>query len=79
MNTSSAARIGFVGEACIPMGTKYHVACPIDYVLIWVGNNIVKEEVHRLICGNGGLCLVSSDGAEGNKEFVSGRTCIVQQ
>ncbi len=79
MSTSSAARIGFVEEACIHMGTKYHVASPIDYAVIWIGSNIVKEEVRRLFCGNGGLGLAGGDGTEGNKEFVMDRPCVVQQ
>ncbi len=67
MSTSSAARVGFVEEACIRMGTKYHATCPIDYAVIRIGSNIVEEEVHRLFCGDGGLGLASSDGAESNK------------
>ncbi len=67
MSTSSAVRIGFVKEACIRMGTKYHVARLIDYAIIWIVSNIVKEEVHRLFCGNSGLGLVGADGAESNK------------
>ncbi len=46
------------------MGTKYHVACTIDYVVIKVGSNIVEEEVHRLFCGDGGFGLAGSNGAE---------------
>jgi hypothetical protein len=76
--TSSAARISFVEEACICMGTKYHVTCLIDYAVIWIGRNIVKEEVHRLFCGNGGLGLACGDGAESNKEFVIDCPCVVQ-
>ncbi len=49
------------------MGTKYHVACMIDYATIRIGSNIVKEEVHRFSCGNGGLGLAGSDGAKHNK------------
>ncbi len=49
------------------MGTKYHVACPINYAVIWIGSNIVEEEVHRLFCGDGGLGLAGSDGAESNE------------
>ncbi len=79
MNTSSAMRIGFVEEAGIRMGTKYHVACLIDYAIIWIGSNIVKEEVHRLFCGDGGLGLAGGDCAEGNKEFAINRLCVVQQ
>ncbi len=56
MSTSSAARIGFVEEAYIRMGTKYHI-----------GSNIVEEEVHRLFCGDGGLGLAGSNGAESHK------------
>ena len=67
MSTHSAARVGFVEEACICMGTKYHVACTIDYAVIRVGSNIVKEEVHRLFCGDGGLGLVGSNGAKRNE------------
>ncbi len=67
MSTSSAARIGFVEEACIHMGTKYHVACPIDYAVIWIGSSIVEEKVHLLFCGDGGLGLAGSDGAESNE------------
>ncbi len=67
MSTRSAARAGFVEEACICMGTKYHVTCPIDYAISRIGSNIVKEEVHCLFCGNGGLGLAGSDGAESNK------------
>ncbi len=67
MSTSSAAEIGFIEEACICMGTKYHVACSINYAIIWIGSNIVKEEVHCLFCGNGGLGLAGTDGAESNE------------
>ena len=67
MSTSSAGRIGFVEEACIPMGAKYEFVCSIDYAVIWIGSNIVEEEVHRLFCGNGGLGLAGSNGAESNK------------
>ncbi len=67
MSTSSAARIGFVEIACIRMGTKYHVTCLIDCAIIWIGSNIVKEEVHHLFCDNGGLGLVGSNGAESNE------------
>ncbi len=67
MSTSSAVGIGFVEEACIRMGTKYHVACLIDYAIIRIGRSIVKEEVHRLFCGDSGLGLASSDGAESNE------------
>jgi hypothetical protein len=42
-STCSAARVGFVEEACIHMGTKYHVACMIDYAVIRIGSNIVKD------------------------------------
>ena len=66
MSTSSAARIGFIEEACIHMGTKHHVACSIDYAIIWIGSNMVEEEVHHLFCGNGGLGLAGADGAESN-------------
>jgi hypothetical protein len=64
MSTSSAARIGFVEEACIRMGTKYHVACLIGYS---VGSNIFEVEVHCLFCGNNGLSLAGGDGAERNE------------
>ncbi len=79
MSTSLAARIGFVEEACIQMGTKYHVALLIDYAVIWIGSNIVKEEVHRLFCGNGGLGLVGGNGAESNEQFVIDCPCEVQK
>ncbi len=64
MSTSSAVRIGFVEEACIRIGTKCHVACSIDYAIIWIGSNIVEEEVHRLFCDNSGLGLAGGNGAE---------------
>jgi hypothetical protein len=67
VSTSSAARIGFVEEAYIHMGTKYHVACSIDYAIIWIGSIIIKQEVHHLFCGYSGLGLASSDSAESNK------------
>ncbi len=67
MSTSSAARISFVEEACIRMGTKYHVSCSIDCAIIWICSNIVEEEVHRLFCGNGSLGLAGDNGAESNK------------
>ncbi len=78
MSTCSAVRVGFVEEACTRMGTKYHDACPIDYALIRIGSNIVKEEVHRLFSSNGDLGLAGSDGAEHNKKFVIDRPCIVE-
>ncbi len=46
------------------MGTKYHVACMIDYAVIRIGSNIVKEEVHCLFLGDGCFGLAGSDGAE---------------
>ncbi len=49
------------------MGTKYHVACTIDYAIIRIGSNIVEEEVHHLFCGNSGLGLADSNGAECNE------------
>ncbi len=49
------------------MGTNYHVAYSIDYAVIWIGSNIVEEEVHRLFCGDGGLGLVGGYGAESNE------------
>ncbi len=67
MSTRSAARDGFVEEACIWMGTKCHVACMIDYAVIRIGSNIVEEEVHRLFYGDGGLGLAGSNGAERNE------------
>jgi hypothetical protein len=67
VSTRSDARVGFIEEACIYVGTKYHVACTIDYAIIRIGSNIVKEEVHHLFCGNGGLGLGGSNGAEHNK------------
>ncbi len=67
MSTHSAARVGFVEEACICVGTKYHVACMLDYAVIRIGSNIVEKEVHRLFCGNGDLGLAGSNGAERNK------------
>ncbi len=67
MSTSLAGRIGFVEEACIQMGTKDHVTCLIDYTLIWIGSNIVKEEVHHLFCGDSDLGLAGGNGAESNK------------
>ncbi len=42
MSTHSAARVGFVEEACICVGTKYHVACTVDYAIIRIGSNIVE-------------------------------------
>ncbi len=68
MSTCSAARLGFVEEVCIRMGsTKYHVACTIDYAIIRIGSNIVEEEVYCLFCGDGGIGLAGSNGAERNK------------
>ncbi len=67
MSTSSAVQIGFVEDACICMGTKYHVAYLIDYAIIWIGSNIVDEEVHHLFCGDGGLGLAGGDGADSNE------------
>ncbi len=67
MSTRSAARVGFVEEACIRMGTKYHVACTINYATIRIGSNLDEEEVHRLFCGNGSLGLAGSNGAECNE------------
>ncbi len=67
MSTCSSVRVGFVEEACICMGTKYHVACTIDYAIIRIGSNIVEEEVHCLFCGNGGLGLAGSNGADCHK------------
>jgi hypothetical protein len=67
VSTCSAARVGFVEVACIRMGTKYHVACMIDYVVIRIASNIVEEEVHPLFCGDGGLGLVGSNGTEHDK------------
>ena len=49
------------------MGTKYHVACTIDYAIIRIGSNIVEEEVHCLVCGDGGLGLAGSNDAEHNE------------
>jgi hypothetical protein len=46
------------------MGTKYHVFCSIDYAIIWIGSNIVEEEVHCLFGGDGGLGLVRGNGTE---------------
>ncbi len=40
---------------------------------------MVKEEVHHLFCGNGGLGLVGGNGTEGNKEFAIDHPCIVHQ
>ncbi len=79
MSTRSAARVGFVEEACILMGTKNHVACTIDYAIIRIGSNIVEEEIYCLFCGNGGLGLAGSNGAERNEEFVINRPCVVEQ
>ncbi len=64
MSTRSAARVGFIEEACICMGTKYHVASMIDYAIIRIGSNIVKDEVCRLFCGDSGFGLAGSNGAE---------------
>ena len=61
------------------MGTKYHVACTIEYALIRIGSNIVEEEVHRLFCGNSGFGLAGSNEAEHHKQFVIDRSCIVEQ
>ncbi len=66
MCTSSVAGFGFFEEACIRMGTKYHVASSIDYAITWIGSNIVDEEVHRLFSGDVGLGLVGADGTESN-------------
>jgi hypothetical protein len=67
LSTSSAARIGFIEEACICMGTKYHVACLIDYAVIWIGSNIVEKEVHHLFRGDGGLGRAGGNCAESNE------------
>jgi hypothetical protein len=64
VSTSSAERIDFFEEACICMGTKTHVACPIDYAIISIGSNIVKEEVHCLFCGDSGLGLAGGNSTE---------------
>jgi hypothetical protein len=63
----SAARVGFIEEACICVSTKYHVACTIDYAVVRIGSNIVEEEVCHLFSGNSALGLVGSNGAERNK------------
>ena len=67
MSTHSAAIFGFVEDACICVGTKYHVTCMIDYAVIRIGSNVVKEEALRLFCGNGGFGLAGSGGTERNK------------
>ncbi len=64
VHTSSAVGIGFVEEACICIG--YHVASLIDYAITWIGRNIVEEEVNCVFCGDNGLGLASTDGAESN-------------
>jgi hypothetical protein len=79
VSTSSAARIGFVEEVCIRMGTKYHVTCLIDYAVIWIGSNIFKEEVHCFFCGDGGLGLAGGNGTESNEKFVVDRPYLIQK
>jgi hypothetical protein len=53
------------------VGTKYHVTCPIDYVVIWISSNIVEEEVHRLFCGNGGLGLAGAMALRATRSLLS--------
>jgi hypothetical protein len=40
---------------------------------------MVKEEDHRLFCGNGGLGLAGSNGAERKESFAIDRLCIREQ
>ncbi len=79
MSIRSAARVSFVEEACICVGTKYHVPCTIDYAVIRIVSNIVEEEVHRLFCGDSGFGLAGSNDAERHKQFVINHSCIVEQ
>ncbi len=79
MRIHSAARVGSIEEACICVGTKYHVACTVDYAVIRIGSIIVEWEVHCLLCGNSGIGLADSNGAERHKKFVINRSCIVEQ
>jgi hypothetical protein len=43
------------------------IARAIDYAVIWIGSNIVKEKVRRLFCGDGDLGMAGGNGAESNK------------
>ena len=62
MCAGSAAGIGFVEKARIGVSTKNHVTRTIHYSVVGVSGNIVKEEMYRLLGGDGGLGLPGCDG-----------------
>ncbi len=74
-----AARLGFVEEASIDMSTQDHVTSLIDNAVIWVGGNIIKEEVDCLFSSYCGVSLSSCYGTESHKEFVVYCTGVVKK
>ncbi len=62
MCAGSAAGIGFVEKARISVSTKNHVTRTIHYTVVGISSNIIKEEMYRLLDGDGGLGLSGYDG-----------------
>ena len=61
------------------MTTKHHVAGTIGDAVIWIRGNVVEEEIDclcRCVCG---VVLLSTDGAEANKQLVVDGLCNVQK
>ena len=52
------------------MSCKYHIAGAVGYVIVGIGDKVIKELEHVSVCVVGGRGLLLGELAEGCQEFV---------
>ncbi len=66
-------------KASVGVSVENHVADAICGAVVRVHGQVVKELVHGKIGGFSGCGLLGTQGAEGSKEFVVDRACVVEE
>ena len=79
MSTSTTAGMEFIVEASIRVCTEDHVASTIDDTIVGIGSYVVKQLIDCVESFGGGCCLASTDGTEGNEEFVVNSASVVEE
>ena len=79
MINGPAPSLCFIEKSYIRMSTQNDVACLVGNAAMWIGSNIIKQEVDGLFCGNSGLGLTGFNSTESNKKFFVYSASVVEE
>ncbi len=79
VSAGATAAFGFIVEASISVGAKYHVTAAICGAIVRVGGEVTKKLVDGFGSGFSGSGLLGARGVESGKKFVVNSLGVVEK